>query len=101
VLDLAQQEERVVDGHDRREVLVDRRRLDSQPARHFRQTQAVDPFFGHHVQRDVEDLRDGLLAPGGHAGHRAVVRPGMRSTCSLTMFIIVACIVLDSGSYWS
>ena len=63
VLELAPQEQRVVDGHERREVLVERRGLDPEAARHLGQAQPVDALLGHDLPGDVEDLLDRLLAP--------------------------------------
>ncbi len=65
VFDLTAPEEGVVYGHQRREVLVDRGGLHAEAAGHLGQAEAVDPFLGHHVRGDVEDLLDGLLAPSG------------------------------------
>ena len=61
VLELTPEEQRVVDRHQRREVLVERRRLDAEAPRHLGEAQAVHPFFGHHLDGDVEDLLDRLL----------------------------------------
>ena len=63
--ELPTQEEGVVDGHERGEVLVERGGLDAEAARHLGQAEAVDAFLGHHILGDVEDLLDGLLAPPG------------------------------------
>ena len=62
MLGLTPLKEGVVDRHDRWEVLVDRRRLYSQAPGDFRQSEAVHPLLGHDVDRNVEDLLDGLLA---------------------------------------
>ena len=65
MLELAPQEEFVVDRHERGEVLVERRGLDAKAARYFGQAERVDAIRGHDIVGDIEDLRDGLLsAPG-------------------------------------
>ena len=65
MFDLTAPEEGVVYGHQRGEVLVDRGGLHAEAAGDLGQAEAVDPFLGHHVRGDVEDLLDGLLAPSG------------------------------------
>jgi hypothetical protein len=65
VLELATEKDRVIDGHKRREVLVERGGLHPEATGHLGQTEAVDPLLGHHVLGYVEDLFDGLLAASG------------------------------------
>ncbi len=61
VLELAPQEQRVVHGHEGREVLVQRGWLDAEAARHLGQAEGVDALFGHDRIREIDDLGHGLL----------------------------------------
>ena len=72
VVALSLEEQGVVDRHERREVLVERRRLDTQAPRHLGQAETVDAFCGHDVAGDLEDFADRLLASPG-----AAVRPSL------------------------
>ena len=65
-------EERVIDRHERIEVLVQRGRLDAEPSGDLRQGEAVDALSGHDLLGDVEDLLDGLAPPPG-----PTVQPGL------------------------
>src|SRR4029079_5666143 len=55
-------EEGVVDGEQRVEVLVDRRRLDAEATGDLRQAEAVDALLCEHFIGDGENLFDGFLA---------------------------------------
>ena len=71
MLELAPEEELVVDRHQGGEILVEGGRLDAEASRHLGQAETVDPLFGHDVDGDREDLINGLLASPGPP-----VRPG-------------------------
>ena len=64
---LAPFEERVVDGHQRIEVLVDRRRFHAESAGDLGEAEAVDALFNHDWLGDGQDLSDGLLTAAGPA----------------------------------
>ena len=53
----------VVDRHQGRKVLVERRRLHAEAPGHLGQAEPVDSFFGHDLAGNVEDLLNRLLAP--------------------------------------
>src|SRR5207237_4479294 len=65
VFDLTAAEQGVVDGHQGREVLVDGGGLHAEAAGYLGEAEAIDPFFGHDLGSDVEDLLDGLSATSG------------------------------------
>ena len=71
VVDLSLEEERVVDRHEGREVLVQGGWLHAESACHLRQAEPVDPLLGHHLPGDGQNLLNRLLAPS-----RPAVRPG-------------------------
>ena len=63
--DLAALEQRVVDRGERREVLVERRRLHAEPARDLGQAEPGDALLLHDVLGEVEDLGHRLEPPAG------------------------------------
>ena len=63
--ELATFEQRVVDRGERREVLVERRRLDAEPAGDLGEAQPGDALLLHDVLGEVEDLGHGLETPAG------------------------------------